>query len=161
MTVEKQDDQHEHTFSSYVRIRDVVQKTYQGRWTIGRSCKRGSGISVLPALYDDDDDDDIYIYFLLLGKKASKYSSINSKTRTYEDIIHLIWTSVIRIILWKLNLMSWYVEPVSLRQNWSSIRISTEHRSLFQLSSQMWQLEWDALKAVKIKTNSHNNIQNY
>ena len=51
----KQDDQHEHTSSSYVRIRDVVLKTYLGRWTIGRSVERGSGISVLPARYDDDD----------------------------------------------------------------------------------------------------------
>ena len=58
MAVQKQDDQHEHTFSSYVRIRDVVLKTYLGRWTIGRSGERGSGISVLPARYDDDDDDD-------------------------------------------------------------------------------------------------------
>ena len=49
--------QHEHTFSSYGRIRDVVQKTYLGRWTIGRSGERGSGIFVLPARYDDDDDD--------------------------------------------------------------------------------------------------------
>ena len=56
MAVQKQDDQHEHTFSSYVRIRDVVLKTYLGRWTIGRSGERGSGISVLPARYDDDDD---------------------------------------------------------------------------------------------------------
>ena len=31
MAVQKQDDQHEHTFSSYVRIRDVVLKTYLGR----------------------------------------------------------------------------------------------------------------------------------
>ena len=29
--MQKQDDQHEHTFSSYVRIRDVVLKTYLGR----------------------------------------------------------------------------------------------------------------------------------
>ena len=36
MDVQKQDDQHEHTFSSYVRKRDVVLKTYQGRWPIGR-----------------------------------------------------------------------------------------------------------------------------
>ena len=43
--------------TSYVRIRDVVLKTYLGRWTIGRSGERGSGISVLPARYDDDDDD--------------------------------------------------------------------------------------------------------
>ena len=27
MAVQKQDDQHEHTFSNYVRIRDVVQET--------------------------------------------------------------------------------------------------------------------------------------
>ena len=57
MAEEKQDDQHEHTFSSYVRIRDVVLKTYLGQWTIGRSGERGSGISVLPARYGDDDDD--------------------------------------------------------------------------------------------------------
>ena len=34
---------------------DVVLKTYLGRWTIGRSYERGSGISVLPARHDDDD----------------------------------------------------------------------------------------------------------
>ena len=56
MAVQKQDDQHEHTFSSYVRIRDVVLKTCLGRWTIGRSGERGSGISVLPARHDDDED---------------------------------------------------------------------------------------------------------
>ena len=55
MAAQKQDDQHERTFSSYVRIQDVVLKTYLGRWTIGRSGERGSGISVLPARYDDDD----------------------------------------------------------------------------------------------------------
>ena len=32
-------------------------KTCQGRWTIGKSGKRGSGISVLVARHDDDDDD--------------------------------------------------------------------------------------------------------
>ena len=57
MAVQKQDDQHEHTFSSYVRILDVFLKTYLGRWTIGSSGERGSGISVLPARHDDDDDD--------------------------------------------------------------------------------------------------------
>ena len=43
-----------HTFSNYVRIRDVVQKSCQRRWTIGRSGERGSGISVLPARKDYD-----------------------------------------------------------------------------------------------------------
>ena len=31
MAVQKKDDQHEHTFSSYVRIRDVILKTCLGR----------------------------------------------------------------------------------------------------------------------------------
>ena len=46
MTGQKQDDQHEHTFNSFVRIRDVALKICQRRWTIGRSGERGSGISV-------------------------------------------------------------------------------------------------------------------
>ena len=37
MAGQKQDDQLEHTFSSYERIWDVALKTYQRRWTIGRS----------------------------------------------------------------------------------------------------------------------------
>ena len=56
MAVQKQDGQHEHTFSNYVRIWDAVQKTCQRRWTIGKSGERVSGISVLPAWHDDDDD---------------------------------------------------------------------------------------------------------
>ena len=52
----KQDDQHEHTFSNYVRIQDVVLKTCLKRWTIEKSGERRSGISVLPAQHDDDDD---------------------------------------------------------------------------------------------------------
>ena len=68
---QKQDDQHERTFSSYVRIQVVVLKTCLGRWTIGRSGERGSGISVLPARYDDDDDD-IYIY-IYIQRVEAKY----------------------------------------------------------------------------------------
>ena len=60
MAAQKQVDQHERTFSSYVRIQVVVLKTCLGRWTIGRSGERGSGISVLPARYDDDAD--IFVY---------------------------------------------------------------------------------------------------
>ena len=87
---QKQDDQHERTFSSYVRIQVVVLKTYLGRWTIGRSGERGSGISVLPARYDDDDDD-IYIYiyiyiYILLPKKG--YFRITTNYR------HIILTSI-------------------------------------------------------------------
>ena len=55
MAKQKQDDQLEHTYSSYVRIRDVAQKTYQKRWMIGRGGERGSGIYVQVARHDDDD----------------------------------------------------------------------------------------------------------
>ena len=58
MAKQKQDDQLEHTYSSYVRIRDVALKTCQRRWMIGRSDERGSEISMLAAWHDDDDDDE-------------------------------------------------------------------------------------------------------
>ena len=57
MAEQKQDNQLDHTYSSSVRIRDVALKTCQRRWTIGRSGKRGSGISVLAARHENDDDD--------------------------------------------------------------------------------------------------------
>ena len=64
MAEQKQDDQRELTFSSYVRIRDVALKTCRRRWTIERSGERGSGISVLAARHDDDgDDDDVLVQF--------------------------------------------------------------------------------------------------
>ena len=60
MAEQKQDIQLEHTYSSYVRIRDVALKTFLRRWTIGKSGERGPEISVLAARHDDDDDDDIF-----------------------------------------------------------------------------------------------------
>ena len=54
---QKQDDQLEHTYSSYVRIRDVALKTCQWRCMIGRSGARG--ISVPVAWHDYDDDDNL------------------------------------------------------------------------------------------------------
>ena len=53
---QKQADQLEPTYSSSVRIWDVALRTCQKRWTIGRSGKRGSGISMLVAQQDDDND---------------------------------------------------------------------------------------------------------
>ena len=55
MAKQKQDDQLEHTYSSYVRIWDVALKTRQRQWMIGRSGERGSGISVQMAGHNDDD----------------------------------------------------------------------------------------------------------
>ena len=56
MAKQKQDEQPELTYSSYVRTQDVTQKTCRRRWTIGKSGKRWSRISVLAARHDDDDD---------------------------------------------------------------------------------------------------------
>ena len=47
MAKQRQDDQLEHRYSSYVMIRDVALKTCQRRWMIGRSGERRSGISVV------------------------------------------------------------------------------------------------------------------
>ena len=54
--VQEWDDQHELTYSSYVRTRDVTLKTCRRRWMIGRNGERRSGISALVARHDDDDD---------------------------------------------------------------------------------------------------------
>ena len=64
-------------YSSYVRIRDVVLKTCQRRWTIGRSGKRGSGISVLAARHDD-----IYIYiYIYISQTFTEESEITMLSR--------------------------------------------------------------------------------
>ena len=57
MAKQKQNDQLEDTYSSYVRIRDVALKTCQKWWMIGRIGERGPWISVLAVRYNDDDDD--------------------------------------------------------------------------------------------------------
>ena len=91
MAAQKQDDQLELTFSSYVRIQVVVLKTYLGRWTIGRSGERGSGISVLPARYDDDDIY-IYIYILSLYERSKRINFlgiiINFLSGFYKFLLH-------------------------------------------------------------------------
>ena len=56
MANQKQDGQLEHTYSSYVMIRNVTLKTCQRQWMIGRRRERGSGISVLAARHDDEDE---------------------------------------------------------------------------------------------------------
>ena len=68
MAKQKPDDQLEHTYSSYVRIRDVALKTCQRRWKIGRSGERGSEISVLVAWHEDGD--------VLLGKTYLNHQGI-------------------------------------------------------------------------------------
>ena len=75
MAEQKQEDQLEHTYSSYVRIRDVALKTSQRRWMIGRSGERGSGISVLAARHDDDDGPQHMDVPVLADKHEPTYNS--------------------------------------------------------------------------------------
>ena len=56
MDVQVWDDQHEPTYSSYVRTRVVILKTCRRRWVIGRNGERRSGISAQTARHDDDDE---------------------------------------------------------------------------------------------------------
>ena len=57
MDVQEWDDQHEPTYSSCVRTRDVTRRTCRRRWMIGRNGERRSGISAPAARHDDDDDE--------------------------------------------------------------------------------------------------------
>ena len=54
MDVQEWDDQHELTYSSYVRTQDVTLKTCRRRWMIGRNGERRSGISAQAARHDDE-----------------------------------------------------------------------------------------------------------
>ena len=93
MAKQKQDDQLEHTYSSYVRIRDVALKTCQKRWMIGRGGERGSGISVLVARHDDDDDEFLWRHSFVkipeLGKThlTSSYIYIYIYTYIFTNIL--------------------------------------------------------------------------
>ena len=58
MAEQRQYDQLEPTYCSFVPIRDVTLRTFQNQWKIGRGGERGSGMSVLMTRRDDDDDDD-------------------------------------------------------------------------------------------------------
>ena len=90
MANQKQDDQLEHSYSSYVVIRDVTLKTCRRRWIIGRRGERGSGISVLAARHDDDP----YTRRILSSEKTCCHL-INSKGHH----IHLVWKFFFCIII--------------------------------------------------------------
>ena len=81
----KQDDQLEHTYSSYVRIRDEAQKTCQRQWTIGRSDERGSGIFVLAARHDDDD---VCIKLTNVSFCLSIHTSVSLRRSSLENVIY-------------------------------------------------------------------------
>ena len=108
MARQKQDDQLEHTFSSYVRIRDVVLKTCQWRWTMGRSGERGSGISMLAARHDDENSinnlriqDRVYIidgYFIRAGIVSNQRPGCQTKQSFVSSKILCIIINTIKLV---------------------------------------------------------------
>ena len=90
MAVQKQDDQLEYTYSSYVRIRDVDLKICLRWWMIGRSSEGGSTISVLAVRHDDDDI--VYISEFISCRiiEESKISSNGIYLRTLCSTIFLL-----------------------------------------------------------------------
>ena len=93
MDVQEWDDQHEHTYSNYVRTQDVTLKTCRRRWMIGRNGERGSRISALAARHDDDDDDIEWleiIHFFLLQNLNFKFCSYHSVPLSYLFLTSLL-----------------------------------------------------------------------
>ena len=87
MDVQEWDDQHEPTYSSCVRTRDVTLKTCRRRWMIGRNGERRSGISAQAARHDDDDDD-IYIRIYL----CSEHFNLIYENRIKEIYVKILWS---------------------------------------------------------------------
>ena len=109
---QKQGGQHEHTFSNYVRILDVVRKTCLRLWTIGKSGERGLGISMLPARYDD--------------VKREKYT--HTHTHTYIYIYICIYSSGELIGDWRFSSNSNYISVAIMP--WIGVHIVSVIKSL-------------------------------
>ena len=90
MAEQKLNDQLENIYSSSVRIRGVALKTYQRRWTIGRSGERGSGIFVLAAQHDDDD---IFVSVCVCVWTLCKYLTYFLKISLKRKFINDIFSS--------------------------------------------------------------------
>ena len=111
MAEQKQDDQLEHTYSSYVGIQDVALKTCQRRWTIGGSIERGSGISVLAARHDDDD----VFTCTCIGFHPGRFEPASSRVST---AYHCLWLLIKEDILgfdWGKCPKSYSEKPVCRR----------------------------------------------
>ena len=101
MAVQKQDDQLELTYSSYVKTQDVTLKTCRRRWVIGRSGERGPGISVLTARHDEDDDDDLSTYYIVYTRFiVSIYMSVWNLYLTLLNSIELFSYLSIYFSVW-------------------------------------------------------------
>ena len=111
MALQKQEDQHEHTFSNYVRIEDAVLKTCLRQWAIGKSGERGSGISMLPARHDD-----IYIYIYIYILPSISFQTF------------LVQAFKIVVDSWKFSMLLLYI----LWDDWPIFMISRSNELLQQ-----------------------------
>ena len=133
MAVQKQDDQHEHTFSNYVRIRDVVQKTCLRRWTIGKSGEIGSRISVLPGRHDDDDDD-IYIYIYIYIYKQMMFKEVVKHYRKAPPDLEKELNSEAKMFANRLGIVD-RVEKYHTKNCFITIK---DHKSDFKTNPECW-----------------------
>ena len=153
MDVQEWDDQHEPTYSNYVRTQDVTLKTCRRRWMIGRNGERGSGISAL-AVWHDDDDDNIKVRFqtnqagiFSFNIQFTSWQRFLTGLEYYQNLIRAfifttLWYKSILISLDLLNLtlskninISWY--------SFSEFRLQEHYQILLQseMSSQMYSNE--------------------
>ena len=157
MAVQKQDDQHEHTFSSYVRIRDVVLKTCLGRWTIGRSGERESGISVLPARHDDDDDcydselNPCNIYELGFVNISSKQAHVSLYVLVF--FFSFFFTDIFLYFIFYLPTQSAYIR--------SSSSYLTSHSFCFFSYFLFCPVDWSSIRHTTTTTTTTNECPGY
>ena len=114
MANQKQDGQLEHTYSSYVMIRDVTRKTRQRWWMTERRGERGSGISVLAARHDDEEEDRLYddvVYVdesrkvMEIGRVFGYLTEVESTEKDIETRLTKAWTAINRLsTIWKSDL---------------------------------------------------------
>ena len=99
MDVQEWDDQHEPTYSSCVRTRDVTLKTYRRRWMIGRNGGRRSGISAQAARHDDDDIYDTQHYKVRLKSKGEQSREWSSALPYYTPRCSSYWKGSLQVTL--------------------------------------------------------------
>ena len=126
MANQKQDDQLEHSYSSYVMIRDVTPKTCRRQWMIGRRGERGSGISVLAARHDDDD---LPINFLKGWRYLKKRNAKFVKLWDIWNRMYVSWLSPIQelfsISIYLSNYIRIYLSiylPINFLKGWRYLK---------------------------------------
>ena len=129
MAEQKQDDQLELTYSSYVRTRDVALKTCKKRWTIGKSGEWGSGISVIPARHDDDD-------------KAVMFARVQADKFRSWYVHWLKWSLAENVIRWRYIcccLYFWQAGSKHCNNDWPERGI---YRKITFISSYSLRVSW-------------------